>query len=340
MLILIVMPKKQSGGRTRLSYLTASLNFSMHRFLIIIAWALFLSGSAIAQVSIEFPTQFIVRDEGLSKLSYIDTKQIQPVWQVDVPVGRDMQLIGRALVMIGTGNGYEERELSTGKRVREVKQFPGTIAARMLRNGNVILTGVNWQEKQGIVLVEISLEGTIVELINYPQFNYVRLARETPDNTFLLTADDVVFEGDRTGKIIWQAKLEGREKPHAWQAVRISNGQTLVSGGYTGDLQFYSKEGKYLRSMKAAADSNARFYSGFEIMANSKILVANWLGHGPGNGSKGQHLVEFDLDGVEHQGWRFLPERFSSVQGVIVLDNADVRYLHVENEFGKLVPVK
>jgi hypothetical protein len=230
-----------------------------------------------------------------------------------------MQLVGRALVMIGTGNGYEERELATGKRVREVKHFHGTIAARMLRNGNVILTGVNWQEKLGIVLVEISPEGKIVELINYPQFNYVRLVRETPDGTFLLTADDVVFEGDRAGNIIWQAKLEGREKPHAWQAVRVAFGQTVVSGGYTGDLQFYSKEGKYLRSVKAAAESNAHFYSGFEMMANSRILVANWLGHGPGNASKGIHLLEFDLDGVEHQGWRFLPEKFSSVQGVIVL---------------------
>lgn len=294
----------------------------------------------VAQVSIEFPTRLIIRDEGLSLLTYVDKSESAPLWQVEVPKGRDLQLIGRGLVMIGTENGFQEREVASGRLVRDVQSFPGTIAARMLRNGNVLLTGVNWCEKTGIVLQEISPELKVVRRIHFPGFNYARLTRETPDSTFLVTADGVVFEGDCKGKILWQAKLQGKENPHAWQAIRIANGQTLVSGGYTGDLQLFSKEGLYLRSVRAADSNNARFYSGVEVMPNGRILTANWLGHGPGHAGEGHHLVEFDMEGKQQGSWPALPGRLSSIQGVIVLDGADIRYLHVEDADGVLRPLK
>src|SRR5678815_2531784 len=85
---------------------------------------LFLTECALAQHTL------LLRDEGMSKLSYVNTADQKPKWQVDVPQGRDLQLVGQGRVLIGTGNGYEEREISSGQKVNEATNYPGTIAAR------------------------------------------------------------------------------------------------------------------------------------------------------------------------------------------------------------------
>ncbi|HYO22564.1 MAG TPA: hypothetical protein VER36_09165, partial [Flavisolibacter sp.] len=190
--------------------------------------------------------KLLLRDEGLSQLAYVDLSDSTKNWYVKVPVGRDLQLVGNNRVLIGTGTGYEERDITTGNKLFEITSFNGTIAARRLRNGNTLLTGLNWQGKKGTVLLEIDKNGAIQRTINFPAFAYVRLMRQTTAGTFLIAADDTVFEGNTTGEIIWQAKLTGREKPHAWQALRLANGQTIVSGGYTADLQLFSADGNFV----------------------------------------------------------------------------------------------
>src|SRR4051812_27732405 len=97
----------------------------------------------------------LLRDEGMSKLSLVNLADPKADWQVDVPAGRDLQLVGKGLVLVGTANGYEEREIATGNKVREITTWAGTIAARRLRNGNTTLIGLNWQDQNGIVLIEL-----------------------------------------------------------------------------------------------------------------------------------------------------------------------------------------
>jgi hypothetical protein len=171
----------------------------------------------------------LLRDEGMSKLSLVNTKDNSIKWQIDVPPGRDLQLVGNGNVLIGTGNGFEGREIETGKKVFELTSMPGTIAARRLANGNTMLLGLNLEGREGIVLVEINDKNEKVQVISYPGFKYARLFRVTSNGTFLITADKQIIEGDREGKIIWRAAIEGHDSPHAWQAIRTSNGQTIVS---------------------------------------------------------------------------------------------------------------
>ena len=80
--------------------------------------------------------RFILRDEGLSQLAFIDLANASANWYVAVPPGRDLQLVGNGRVLIGTGTGYEEREIATGKKMFELTSYPGTLSARRLRNGN------------------------------------------------------------------------------------------------------------------------------------------------------------------------------------------------------------
>lgn len=284
--------------------------------------------------------RILLRDEGLSQLSYVNLANPQSNWRLPVPAGRDIQLVGAGRVLIGTGTGYEEREIATGNKVHELTSYNGTIAARRLRNGNTLLVGLNWQEKQGIVLVEIDKNGISQRLIVYPGFGYVRLVRETVAGTFLVTADDTVFEGKADGSILWRARIVGRDKPHAWQALRLQDGKTVVSTGFAANFQFFGVDGKLLDTIGGTANVKPHFFSGFQILANGNYVVTNWQGHGPQFGAVGIQLLEYTPDGKLVWSWKQDPAKFSSLQGVVVLDGLDLNFLHVEDASGKLVPVR
>lgn len=284
--------------------------------------------------------RLLLRDEGKSQLSYIDIAHPEKNWYIPIPPGRDIQLVGRGRVLIGTGNGYEEREIATGNKLFELTSFTGTVAARKLRNGNTLLTGFNWQGKKGIVLVEVNSSGIIQRTINYIEFDYVRLVRETPAGNLLVTTNNTVFEGNDAGNIIWRAKVRSAVDAHAWQALRLANGQTLVSAGFAKNFQFFSADGKMVDSISGPAEVNPNFYAGFQILANGNYVVANWQGHGPNFGASGTQLLEYSSEGKLVWKWQQDSAKFSSIQAVIVLDGLDTDLLHIEDKNGKLAKVK
>lgn len=284
--------------------------------------------------------RFLLRDEGLSQLTLINLGDSTANWQVKVPTGRDMQLVGAGRVLIGTGNGYEERDIKTGKKVFELTSFPGTISARRLKNGNTMLAGMDWQGKTGIVLAEVDANGKVQKLIQYPPHTYLRLVRETTSGTFLITADELVFEGNDKGEIIWKAILPGIPKPHAWQAVRLANGNTLVSTGYDKNFQLLGKDGKVIDSISGPAEVHPVFYAGYQILGNGNYVVTNWQGHGTAMGASGVQVLEYTPQGKLVWSWKQDPAKFSSLQGIIVLDGLDLSKVHVEDANGRLAPVK
>ena len=284
------------------------------------------------------PHKILLRDEGLSRLSYVDLDDPKTGWQVAIPTGRDMQLVGKGRVLVGTGNGYEERNIANGNKVYELVAFPGTISARRLKNGNTMLVGLNWQDQKGIVLVEVNATGAIQRKINYSGFNYVRLLRETPNGHFLVTANDTVFEGTPKGEVVWMAKINSQKQPHAWQALRLKNGQTLVSGGYAGGMQLFAADGQWVKTITGPDEVNPNFYAGYQLLPNGHIVVINWQGHGPDMGAKGTQLLEYDTEGKLVWSWKQDATKFSSLHAVIVLDGLDTNLLHVENEYGVLAP--
>lgn len=283
-------------------------------------------------------SKFILRDEGLSQLSYVDLANPSKNWFTSVPAGRDLQLVGNGRVMIGTGNGYEEREIATGKKVAELNSFPNTFSVRRLRNGHTLLAGLNLAGKTGVVLAEVDDHGTTSNVISFRQFNYVRLVRPTTAGTYLITSDTIVFESDQAGKIIWTAKIKSERRPHSWQAIRLGNGNTVVATGYGGNFQVFGKDGSLINAFNGPAEVNPLFYAGFQILKNGNYVVTNWQGHGSGHGASGHQLLEYSPDGKLVWSWKQDAEKYSSLQGVIVLDGLDEKYLHVDDENGKLIP--
>jgi hypothetical protein len=297
--------------------------------------------SAIAQKpALSNKSKFILRDEGLSQLCYVDLANPKSNWFVRVPAGRDIQLVGDGRVMIGTGSGYEEHDITTGKKIDSLTTFPGTFSARRLRNGHTLLAGINLAGKTGVVLVEVDGKGNPANTISFENLNYVRLVRETPSGTFLVTSDTIVFEANASNKILWKARIKSDKGPHCWQAVRLTNGQTIVAAGYGGNFQVFGTDGSLINSFNGPAEVNPVFYAGFQILKKGNYVVTNWQGHGPGHGNAGNQLLEYTPAGKLVWSWKQDPLKFSSLQGVIVLDGLDLKKLHVEDEHGILAPVR
>lgn len=298
------------------------------------------AGFTVPVMAQDTPKKFLLRDEGLSQLSYEDIANPANNWYVPVPPGRDIQLVGHGCVLIGTGNGYEERKISTGEKVSELTSFPGTLSAHRLRNGNTLLTGMNWQGKEGVVLVEVDKDGAVKRQIAYGGFTYLRLVRQTPTGTFLVAAEDTLFEGNIAGQVLWKIKIHGRrDKPHIWQAVRLANGKTILSSGYNANLQVFDASGKLTDTISGPAEVHSEFYGGFQILANGNYIVTNWQGHGPKLGASGVQLLEYNPAGKLVWSWKQDAAKYSSLQGVIVLDGLDTNFMHVENDKGMLAPV-
>jgi len=339
----ILLTINNPGMYTRNNYCRPCFLLSPFQIFLFIVVAVVLGApvTAVAQSPAGYThRRLLLRDEGISQLALLDISNPAANWYTPIPTGRDMQLVGNGRVLVGTGSGYEEHEIASGKKVYEVTAYPGTVAARRLRNGNTLLTGVNWQGKKGIVLVEIDSTGTIQHLTNYEGFDYVRLVRETSAGNFLVTANNIIFEGNSNGGIVWKAVIGDAAKTHAWQALRLANGQTIVSTGYAKNLSLFSPEGKLLDTITGPAAVNPNFYAGFQILPNGNYIVANWQGHGPKMGASGVQVIEYTPAGKLAWTWKQDSTKFSSLHSVIVLDDLNLNALYAEDINGKLAPVK
>jgi hypothetical protein len=313
---------------------------------VVFAAARFLLTSACSPSRIDGETtgpdrrHLLLRDESRSMVSYVELGNPAAGWQVPVAYGRDMQLVGNGRFMIGTDNGYEERAIATGALTSQQTAFAGTLSAHRLRNGNTILAGVNWQGAIGIVLVEVNEAGDVQHRINFPDFTFVRLIRQTPTGTFLVTADDVVLEGDSAGTILWRANVArvNEVASHVWQALRIPTGDTVVSTGYAASIEIFGVDGALRRTISGPASVVPNQFVGFQILPSGNFVVANWQGHG--GERMGVQLLEYDPQGA--LVWSYRPDITTeslSLHHVIVLDGLNLDKLYVDDTTGILVPV-
>jgi hypothetical protein len=276
--------------------------------------------------------EFVAIDEGNANLLYVNENAPAKNWLVPIgtPQARDMQLVGGNRVLIGHDTGYSEFDLATGKKLVEVASYHGVTSVRRLPNGHTLLAGVNLDGAKGAVVLEVDAASAVVNKVDYPG-TYVRLLRQTGKGTFLLMTDTMIREGDATGAIVWEAKVDGFR--HAWKAVRLPNGHTLASAGYGAFLVELDPAGKIVRKFGAKGETpeavNTNFYATFQLLPNGDVVVANWQGHGPGHGKSGVQLLEFDRAGAIVWQWSEV-EKISSLQGVLVLDGLDTAVLHDE----------
>ena len=294
---------------------------------------------------------FIAIDEGMGNLLRIDETDPSKDWSVHLGPSptyhpRDMQLEGGGLLLISHDSGWSEYEVATGKLVKDVSIYHDVSSARRLENGDLLLAGVDFdgvKKNKGdtplgdptgrhVLVVEYDPQGREVRRIRYVG-DYLRLLRETAAGTFLFSCNTMFREGDQNGNFIRDIAVPGFT--HAWKALRLPNGDTLMSAGYGTSLKHGSSfmvevdaAGRIVRKFGAADQVPAKvhpyFYGLFQLLPNGDVVAANWQGHGPKHGASGIQIVEFDPSGAIVWHWDNRQHiAISSIQAVLVLDGLD-----------------
>jgi hypothetical protein len=293
-----------------------------------------------------YPTatrKMLLRDEGDPHLVMVDLSKpagaAQILWKTvaEGPWARAGQLIGNNEILGGTSTGYQVFDYTTGQIKRTVNGFANTQSAYRMATGETMLT------QSGTVLTFLDKTDKKSHQISYPGFGYVRVARPTRNGTFLVPSDSKLFEGDATGKVLWQTTGSGWS--HIWEALLLgpsvgggkwNDGDTLLCTAFGSTCDVVDKTTHKVtfsfggKNMTNAAMIKPNFFSEYEILPNGNIITSNWQGHGGGNGNSGIQVLEFDPTGKVSWFWIQSPAAFSSIQGVQVMDGKDPTKLYVQ----------
>lgn len=270
-------------------------------------------------------------DDG--KLWYVNNETPAKSWNVESGTGRDLQLVGDGRVMLGKSNGWAEFNLSDGAMFASQTSFSGVQSVHRLADGRTMLATVNGGN---IVLQLVGSSGTVDQTITYQGYTYVRLVRPTATGTFLVTNDDVVFEGNAAGEVLNSWQFDGGQ-PHVWKAMRLTNGNTVIATGYNATLEVYGPDKTLLSTMGEAAELqplDPHFFADFHVMPNGDYFVVN--SQADSDNANSVQLLQFSPAG-ELVWQQKQPNGVRSLEAAIVLDGLDTSKLHVEPE-GVLVP--
>jgi hypothetical protein len=296
------------------------------------------SGSNLGSSTVKHT--FLVIDEGKCNLLYINENDSSRNWvkPFDGKSPRDMQLIGKNLLLVGHENGYSEIDIATGKSVKSITAFKNVTSARRLANGNTLVAGMGIDGKKDSFVLELDAKDNVIRKQLY-KMDYLRLIRQTSAGTYMMACDMNIVEASDDGKIISEFPIDAFS--HMWKAVKLPNGNILGSGGFGAYLVEIDSKGKVVRKIGGISTVpekvNTHFYATFQLMPNGDIVVANWQGHGDGHGDSGVQLLEYDAAGKIVWSWS-RAEMISSLQGILILDNLDTAVLHDERE-GVMVPL-
>lgn len=318
-------------------------------------------GIEIDHSSSRLKRKMLLRDAVRDRIAFIDVQSASKSWYIDLGGhGNDLQLVGDCQVMVGTDVGYAVYELRPPhQKTAELTSFPGTVAARRLRNGNTLLVGVGqgtlpYQGSDGVVLVEVDGAGTTVNKIVVSGTYYVRLVRETSAGTYLIANNTRILEVDRAGNVLTPSlTVSTLARTHSWKALRVATSfagvhETIVSTGNLASLVFFDPSGNVIRRITGGSASilqgatavNPQFYSDFQVLRSGNIVVANSYETGS-QFTDCIPILEYTPDGALAWYWGDPAHagELSAIQGVIVLDGLDLAKPHVEDSNGQQVPV-
>lgn len=283
-------------------------------------------GTCQALRAAEIRHKFLAVDESRAQLVFVDQGDPSKDWTIKLPgKHRDLQLVGKHLVLLTFANGYHEYRLTDQQLSKEVQGFPGATSARRLPDGRTILTC----NTQGVTVHELSPDDKPLRKATF-QLPSTRVVRLTPQGTFLIGSGPQLIEGDWNGKVLRTLTLPNGT--WAYQALQLPNGHVLACGGYDPSLFELDAKGAIVRTIGGRQTAEARtlgfsFFGAFQILAKGQIVVCNWTGHDPNDSLKGAQLVQFDPAGQLVWKWHD-PKRAGSINGVIVLDDLDTAVLN------------
>jgi len=281
------------------------MNYLMTVFVFIVA----LTASALEH-------RFICVDNGANRLIHVDQLQQGRGWSVELPGGsRDIQLVGSDTILVSHGNGAGLYSLTDGKLLKLITDsYKNINSARHLEDGGTLLvsrTGDVYQLDQS-GKEERSFKIKCEDLD-------IRLARINAAGNLVVVQTKQprsLIEADMNGKVVRTLPLEGK----GYRAQELKNGNLLISIGDSVKVIEIDPQGeiqRFVGGKERHPDIGLDFFSGFDVLTNGNIIVANWLGHG--KQGTAAHLFEFDPD--NNLVWKWEDHQAAKqVTNVLVID--------------------
>jgi len=300
------------------------------------------------------PLRVLLADEGNRKVLLLDlqnagsatwSRQLNDTTKYGDSM-RDIQLVGGDRVAVSVAKGYVELDIKTGEIKKEVTTFDGVESLRRLPSGNTVL-GSN--SNGGVTLQELDnqdapVTGHKVTFTNYSNF---RMLRRTPQGTFLIGAGNKLAEVNWDKQALWEMSFTpaaGHDPNYMYQGLVLPDKTIAVTSGYAASILIVDPTTKAVKQtiggkgQPDAATIVPNFYAGYQILPNGHFVVANWEGHGGGNGGTGIQILEYDPTGLLVWKWKQDANLVSSIHHVIVLDGLDTTKLQ-DDVNGVLAPV-
>lgn len=144
----------------------------------------------------------------------------------------------------------------------------------IMQNGNPARLLV-LRKKDNKVEKELTLQTRATN--THGQFRHIRMTKR---GTFLVAHLDLgkVVEYDKNGKELWSVPA-----PSAWAAVRLKNGNTLISGNQHGYVREVNPKGEMVWEINKDDLPGIPLHTVQEVsrLANGDTLINNWVGNVP-----------------------------------------------------------
>lgn len=245
--------------------------------------------------------RFVCVDNGANRLVCVDQNHPARGWSVAIPAGsRDLQRLAGGRLLVSHGNGCGIHDLKDGRCLWRTEGFSGVQTARHVVDRDELMLGA--AAKDAIEFHFLKREGEgfqksgrVVRVTGVDP-GLLRLARFTDNGRVLFTTGNPVrvVEWDlAANREVWSAPLPGK----GYVAVRRPDGTTVATTGGAVSVVEIARDGKITKTWLGEAyrkPYRLDWLSGFDILPNGHLVVANWLGHGAQG--KGPHVIEVDAD--------------------------------------------
>ena len=270
----------------------------------------------------EIRHRFVASDFMNCSLHYVDQNDVSKNWTLRLPeVAFDLQLLGGNRLLCNRSKGYEVYDLATRQRIDGFQSdaMKEIRTVRRLADGRTFLGG------QSGTVYELDAQKHLTATYEMPKaIKYVRLMRFAPEGTLLLAADDGAYEVSLDKALDAEKRLVRKfalPRPrNAYMAQYASDGNLLLSGGYSKGFFTFDPQGKLLKDTVFAQPEGLSnfFYAGFQVLKNGHIVMANWTGHGEKDFKPGWKLIEFDAN--HSVVWTWNEPYGGTVNQVAILD--------------------
>jgi hypothetical protein len=243
----------------------------------------------------EIQHEFICVDNQKNQLVYVNQFEPESSWTVSVPKGsRDIDLLADERVLVSHSDGAEIYRLRDGKSAQQFQGFKGVTSASQTPDGSFLIaspSGFSEIDSKGKTLQTIQPDGSI---------KHLRLARMLKNGNILYCAGFSIFEIDANGSVVWEHTTQGK----SYLAIEQNDKNLYSTQGKEVQLLRIDRDGKetvVCGGTDSHPDANLAWLSGYDVLKNGNIVIANWRGHGFTKPSK--HLFEFNADNEIVWSW-------------------------------------